>query len=394
MGVQNKTKAKKDEPSFNSKAVISSIEASSAPAVGSDFFSYEIIRNGSDNLYQERVNRAIDLSPTASGCTRRFSEFILGQGFDGDIGNEVVNREGETLNEVLSQSITVGYARLFCFALHLNFNLLGEVIEIFAVDPSLVRKCKETPQCRVKKWNGAGDGARWGTDDGFLIDSFRKFDPVSRMAEMGVSGYHGQLMYFSGDGKIYPKAPLHTAILSAEYQHETQVFQFSSIKRGFSAQTLIKVPTNKGGAGADDAVNKLEEQLKKLHGAEHAGRSVLLPMPVNTEGALSQVSLIEQMTPPDSDKRFVNQNREARDHIISASTIPRVLLGIGEKGLFSRDSFVDAYNLKIMDTEQYRQAVASSFRKVLDVSVWKGYGELNIVPQKMMEKNGQPNIHT
>ena len=114
------TKLRKHRGRLNSKSAISRarVELSNYVHFGN---GNEIVPFGLDNLYPNRIIDAIRESPTSKGCIKRLEEFVFGQGIT--MGGDIhVNRTGETLNDILSQSIR-DYSKLSGFCLHFNFEL-------------------------------------------------------------------------------------------------------------------------------------------------------------------------------------------------------------------------------------------------------------------------------
>ncbi len=376
---------KKKETNFDVKAIIHKNRIDQGL---NDFHSEEIVRWGKDNMYPKRVKDYISFSPTGSGCNRRFSEFCYGEGFDGGLGDIVVNRKGETLNDILLFCINNGYSQLFTFALHFNFNLVGQITEIYAIDPSIIRKRKDNITCQLKDWDifGADFLLNASNDSTLIIDMYNKVHPLTGMRRDGIKKYKGQVYFFSieNDDTGYPYSPFHSVLNHLNYEKESQIFQNASIVQGFSGRHIIKIPTV-GKAETDTNFKAVQNQLQDFHGAENAGRSILIRTPLNTEGDAKPYQAVETLTPPNLDKQFVEQNKASRMAITSTCNMPDILVGIQEKGMFNQASFADAYNLKVTDTRRDRLILGRAFTNVLKASVWSGYGDISIKALKLGE---------
>ncbi len=379
---------RKKETSFDAKAIIYKNRVDRGP---STFASDDIIRWGKDNLYPKRVKDYISLSPTGSGCNRRFSEFCFGGGIDGVLGETIVNRNGETLNDILLFCINNGYSQLFCYALHFNFNLLGEITEIFAVDPSIIRKRTDGLTCQLKDWDTTSTDFLMHGDGGeIVIDLFKKQDPLKGMRRDGLKKYKGQVYMFSieNDEAGYPNSPFHSVLNHLNYEKESQIYQNANIVQGFAGRTIIKVPLKGSGEQASAEFQKMERELNEMHGAENAGLSLIIKTPLNTDGEVRPFNVVEHLTPPNVDKSFVEQNKASRVAITSTCNMPNILIGVQENGMFNQASFADAYNLKATDTRRDRGLLAKSFDKVIQASVWKDLGSVSIQELKLAKDGG------
>ena len=107
-----------------------------------------------------------------------------------------------------------------------------------------------------------------------------------------------------------------------------------------------------------------------MHGEEKAGSSAIVPIPVDTQGNIKDFQMIEHLSPTDVDGLFVNQNTKAEDDILKVFTMPKILLGKADQGMFNQASFNDAFNYKNSDYEMDRKIIERQFRKVLSESVF------------------------
>ena len=364
---------------LNSKAVINRMRVDSLPY---SVFSgnNDILPFGVDNLYPTRVLTAIRKSPTSLGCIKRQSEFIMGEGFANGVGDIVVNCRGETLNDIAWQVIRYGYCDLYGFALHLNFNSLGQICEIFAVNLEYIRKHRDLNRVDYGIW--AVNGNSFLTGEYVTVDLYGSLDPLERIAEEGFDKYKGQVLYYSKDSEIYPTSPLDSAIISASYEREAQLYPYSNIKNGFSGNTIIKYPTIAQGEEGQEEIDKITKDLEALHGAENAGHSVVVQVPVGSGGDPKDFKMVENLSPTNIDGLFTNQNAKAENDILKVYNMPKVLLGISDQGMFNAASFNDAFNYKNSDTESDRKAIERVFNKVLAKSCF-GVTKTEITPLKM-----------
>lgn len=387
---------------ISAKAVVNEIKVNSLPSsVFANTTGGEIVPYGLDNIYPQRIFDAISKSPTAKGCVKRLREFVFGLGTEG--GTEIVNREGETLNDVLSGAID-SYAKYFGFALHFNFNIFGQITEISVVDLRFIRKTADLKTAIIGEW---GLNAFSAFQDIMIeVDLYNPETLEERITLAGgIEKYKGQLLYFSADQQIYPTALIDSASTSANYEFESQIYTFANIKNGFSGNTIIKFPGMELGEesqeerGSDIDVNridqirntddedqsgisKLQEELEAMHGSESAGSTLVVQVPVGINGEFKDFKMVENLTPTNVDNMFVNQNEKAENNILKVYTTPMILLGVASDGMFNQESFNDAFNYKNADTEGDRVVIERVFNLFLPQSVFL-QKEIDIIPLQM-----------
>lgn len=334
----------------------------------------------------QRISDAIQHSPTAGGCTARFSQFTVGGGFAGPLGGQVVNRHGETLNDILDYSVNEGYSKYYFFALHFNFNLLGEIIEIFALDPCYLRKLKDGTGVVLKDWGGFGGGVIWGGSDSIKIDRFGgPSTPTSGMRRDGRKQYKGQVFCFQANSnRAYPYAPLQSALQSVSYEDASQTSILAGSMNGFRPQCLIKYPVagemNEHSKVAFDNFNK---QLGDFSGPENSGRIITTMFDTTMGDEVKPFNMIERIG-ADKDGAIEAYTKMARENILSAMFMPPVLLCNNQGGLFSKAAYAEAYNVKITDSVYDQARLSRAFTEIISKSVWKDYGDALLLPAKML----------
>lgn len=181
---------------------------------------------GADNLYPQHLQEITAASGTATTCLARYQKFIEGNGFANELADAIVNRQGMTGDDVLHQ-IAQDVARFGGFAVHVNYNVFGLVAEL---NPVPFENCRleESDDDGVvghivvhPDWSGRltrnGQVLRVTEEN---VKRFPVFDPrpevVARQIESvgGIDNYHGQIAWFSMDGRnIYP-TPIYDAAVT------------------------------------------------------------------------------------------------------------------------------------------------------------------------------------
>ncbi len=179
-----------------------------------------IIAYGYNNLYPQEISSIIACSESGATCLNRYIQFIQGNGFKEERFSEmVVNSQGDTADDVL-QSISDDLGRWGGYAIHVNYNLLADIVEISHVPFENCRLSEEddsgyTPKIGVfPDWSGKkkrnGKQLRPTKE---TIDYIDRFNPIkevvlSQIEKAGtIENYKGQVLWFSSAGKQeYPKA--------------------------------------------------------------------------------------------------------------------------------------------------------------------------------------------
>lgn len=182
---------------------------------------------GADNLYPQNIAAITAASGTAQLCLSRYGNFVEGFGFnDIRISEMEVNRDGTTMDDLLRQ-VARDLTHFGGFALHLNYNVLGQITEICLIP---------FEQCRLEEQDDDGNvlhilthvdwkGER--TRNGrpqFLtekfITRFHVFNPdpnivIRQIDECGgIENYKGQVMWVSLDGKFQYPTPIYDPVIT------------------------------------------------------------------------------------------------------------------------------------------------------------------------------------
>lgn len=182
---------------------------------------------GADNLYPQNIMAITGASGTAQLCINRYEKFIEGYGFNNEYFSEMaVNREGVTMDDLLHQ-VAGDIAHFGGFALHVNYNVLGQISEV---------NFMPFEQCRLEETDDAGNVAHvlvhcdWMGDktkngqkqtvSEKFISRFDIFNPAPDIvikqidACGGIENYKGQILWLSLDGKNQYPVPLYDAVIT------------------------------------------------------------------------------------------------------------------------------------------------------------------------------------
>lgn len=182
---------------------------------------------GIDNLYPQRMLELVLNSPTGGTCVERYQQFIEGNGYDDTSFSEyVVNRQGDTVDDI-HRLMAHDMALYHGFALHVNYNMACEIVELQYVPFQNCRLEEENDQGQVllidvhPDWSGRKTrrGRRIPIDL-HTISKIHTFNPkrevvLAQIAQAGsIEDYKGQILWFSMDGKNEYPRPIYDKIVT------------------------------------------------------------------------------------------------------------------------------------------------------------------------------------
>ena len=182
---------------------------------------------GKDNLYPQRMAELLKNSPTGKTCCNRYATFIEGGGlYDKIFGKFMCNRLRETVADLL-HLVSVDLAQFHGFALHVNYNLLGNIVEVQHIPFECCRMEEEDDLGHVAFINyhpdWTGKKTRSGKKVTVSIDNvvkFHTFNPnqaviLSQIEECGgIDKYNGQVFWYSFDGRYRYPNPIYDPIVT------------------------------------------------------------------------------------------------------------------------------------------------------------------------------------
>ena len=323
-----------------------------------------IIKYGIGNIYPQLVDYAVaGCEPAATAC-EVYADFMVGSGFqDAAVNALEVDREGRTALSIL-EAISEDFARFRGFALHFNYNLLGQIVEINHLPFEWCRLSEpdENGDSRfVKVWdNWAGESLRLNASIAD-IRSYHRFAPANALEEVaavGIDDYKGQVLYFSENRSQYPIPPV-DAVLN-------QCFAFASIaefdksfsQNGFSASTVFR---SKSYSPDEATYQRNIEQIRTLGGTRNAGGIGYL------EGDIDQL----QITLPKVWEERAGLKSSIKDDVYERFSLPHILTARTRQGGFpNKDEMADAVRFYNAKTRKNRTAISDQLARVFAASIW------------------------
>ncbi len=202
---------------------------------------------GSDNLYPQRMYDLIQNSPTGSTCVERYMTFIEGNGLrNKDFSEYICNRKGETIDDVFSL-IAYDLAYFHGFALHVNYNMACEIVELQHIPFQECRLEEEEDDGQILYVNVHPDWSGKRTRKGKTINVDKKnvkkifmFNPIPEVvlaqieASGGIENYQGQILWFSMDGRYqYPKPIYDKVVTNLSTDEGLDNVKYRNVRNGF-----------------------------------------------------------------------------------------------------------------------------------------------------------------
>ena len=322
--------------------------------------NYDIKPYDLDNLYPQRMKELRNSSPYAKSCTNVLADFLNGEGWSQN-GDSIVNDYGQNWDDILN-NICTDYSLYNGFALHLNFNGLGAIIEVQHIPFEYVRLSMPgsdnvVRSCKV--WENWDKVTFYGDSMRELGDPVRYplFNPLTAGIET-IKGGRGQVLYYTPQMFCYPLATFDAVRDAAQTDAEIQIFMLKNIQNGFLSTSLFKYP---GTFESDEERRRVEEKIRLMKGANNANTITL----IETGSEDFNQNLIENIPANNNDRLFEQTGSKVMNMIIHNFAIPPALIGVmPDTGVFTQQAIRDSYIYMNTRTKTARTVIERVFDKV------------------------------
>jgi hypothetical protein len=324
-----------------------------------------IIKYDHDNNYPQRIRLYQQGSSTTTGCVNLYAKYMRGQSFlNSTFFSSHVNRKKQTWDRIL-RFVTDEYALFNSFALHFNFNALGQISEINTVPFEHIRLCEPDDTGyigKVKLYNNwdKRSGKPFDAKKIITVDVFNPSpDVVLQQMEKagGIELYKGQIYYHAENE--YPKAKIDSIIEDCETDGELKYFKNRNVTTGFLANH-IWIDKAQFESAADEL--KHLNNIKKFQGARNSSKILRVAVKAGEE-----IPEIKPLQSTIDDKLFAYTETSVRDKIISAFQQPPILLGVVTQGaLGEKNDREGAKNVYSETTQDERILFEAFFSYVFD----------------------------
>lgn len=323
---------------------------------------------GLDNSYPSLIEQLINNSVTAKACVNSVAKAIYVKSF-GDAGKIIINKEGQTLNEVL-RIISYEYAKYNNVYIHIGYNGDLKINSIKVIPATDVRLSKSDDKGYSGKFivypNFDKVDGKVNEEDFKYVD---RFNPLKEVIENqienagGILKYKGQIIHLKKDANsVYSLPDLNPVLAEALLESNSQTFRSKGASKGFLNTKLMVVQPFSN----DDDRKAFKRKLDELQGAENAGAVVLLEssnMSDNLDGQLK----LDDLSSEYNDELFKYSDLMAEKNITKAFGVPLVLIDTTNDGLFgnSGEMIKLAKELLIDSREEERDLIEETLQKLM-----------------------------
>lgn len=339
---------------------------------------------GDDNFYPHILNNIISASSTGSECVERYADFIEGNGFrDVSFSEYTVNRRGDTSDDIHAL-VCKDVAKYDGFALHVNYNIFGDIVEVQHIPFENCRLQEEDENGYVGKiaihpdWTGRKirDGKTIKVEKK-NIDYIDVFNPRKNViyeqirAAGGIENYNGQILWVSGAGNfVYPVPRADRVATEMSTDEGLANVKFRNVRCNFMPSGMIV--TKKGSSVNFDEEGKpipddenedtgFSETIKQLQGDTNAGK--LLEVTLNSDE--DKPEFID-LNSKNYDKEFTVTDASVVERIYSAfGQEPWYCIRIGKLG-FSGDILEDAFEYYNSIVSRQQRLIERAFMKIFE----------------------------
>lgn len=358
---------------------------------------------GEDNLYPQNLSAITSASGTAKLCLNRYAKFIEGFGFkDLKFSEYVVNRKGDTADSIL-RYICDDVAKYGGFALHVNYNVFCQIVEVQFVPFENCRLEEEDENGYVghillhPDWTGKKTrGGKAIMVDNKNVKKVNVFNPNPDVVRSqvdavgGIQNYEGQILWMSMDGPMVYPVPIYDSVITEMSTDEgLSNVKNRNVRNNFLVSCMIVA--KKGAPQVDSEGREIERQmispedLKKFQGDTN-GNKILL---VELEDDEDEPKVVE----------FPMKNYDKDFTVTDESTVERIYaqfhqelfyaIRIGKLG-FSGDVMRDAYEYYAGEVTTEQRFIERALDKIF--KYWhetaNGSGDYSLRPLKYIDSNG------
>ena len=367
---------------------------------------------GEDNLYPQTLKNIISASPTGSECADRFADFIEGNGFREVLFSEyVVNRKGDTADDIHAL-VCRDMADYGGLALHVNYNVLGEIVELQHIPFENCRLVEEDDNGYVSKiaihpdWSGQktrkGEKIKVSKEN---IDYINVFNPIKAVvlaqieAAGGIEYYKGQVLWGSMAGKqTYPIGKGDRVATEMSTDEGLSNVKYRNVRNNFLPAGMVI--TRKGSSiSYDEEGNEIKDETQ----SEDTGFSDAI---LTLQGDVNSNKILEvEIESEEEEPKFVpitTQNYDKEFTVTDASVVERIYSAYGQepwycirigKVGFSGDILEDAFEYYNSIVSKQQRLIERTFDRIFKYwyEIANPSNDYSVEPLKYVRNAGVPN---
>lgn len=312
---------------------------------------HRIISFTEGNNFYRIINEIVTSSSTGKKCVEMYSKFISGLGVDEEF---IVNRKNQTLNELI-KLISKDLAMYGGFALHINTNGLGEIVETQHVPIDFIRLSSED-QHKVWLFD------RW---DRLNISRLYKFEMEKPIEfelydKNKVFSENGFIYYYSNQGFGNYPLPIYYPSLTDMNTEEgvSNVLNRNARNNFFSAGFLVNYLSN---SESEEQFNEISQTIQKFQGDENSLNIGYIECKSREE----KPEFIE-LGGKNLDHEFDSTIKIIKSKIGESFSQPPILRGEDVGSNFGSDALVNAYNFYNLITQPERDIIEFTIKYLFD----------------------------
>ena len=298
----------------------------------------DITRYDIDNLYPQRVEEIAFRSPITNTAVNITADFLNGEGFSNNADFVIDQTTGKTINELLWQ-VSQDMSPFNGFAIHMNFNMLGEAVQYTHVPFKWCRFGLPDEQGRHSEM---AVNINWEEDrkllpQGVLAETktFPLFNPADPPKSIPSEG---MILYWTPIRDKYPRASFDSVLDSSQLNGDIQAFELANMQNGFHGSSIFRYP---GEFESEKERQKTIGELRQMKGVHGGNSTMLVEMPLGTEN----YELLENLPANNNDRLFELTNRNVVERIMQAFGMPGPLAAVfpPSGAIFNQNEISDAY---------------------------------------------------
>ena len=339
---------------------------------------------GKDNLYPQRLYNLIRNSSVGGACLDRYETFIEGDGLrNTEFSEFICNRRGDTIDD-LYRLIAQDMALYHGFALHVNYNMMCDIVEVNHIPFQQCRLEEETADGKVVYINVHSDWEGKKTRKGVPIRVDKKnvkkiycFNPrkevvLSQIVKSGgIERYRGQILWFSMDGKfVYPVPIYDKVVTNLSIDEGLDNVKYRNVRNNFLVAGMV-VHKKGQSVGVDpetgqeiknsDNENAVSDSLRIFQGDENA--CALMDVTVENDEDVPKFVSLEGNN---FDKKYESTEESSLKKIyIAFAQEPWYRILEGSLG-FTGDILTDAYSYYNSYVSKERRAISRELKRIFD----------------------------
>lgn len=270
----------------------------------------DYIKYGDDNKYPDYLTYLFNKSAKHSAIVSGKAFYIFGEGYEN--GDVVVNRLGDTLNDISKKAI-LDIEIYGGFRWEIIWNAARKVKEVYHVDYTTIRVGKAGGYYFKENWD------LLNRDEEIFIPAFNPSNPFGSQI-YAYNEYRPKTRYYPLPEYVGSNNFIETDI-------EISKYYLSAIRNGMTPSKMIQFFS---GEPTEDKKREIEKRMsQKFAGAENAGKFFLVFNPVNASKSVE----VDDLSATDLDKHMIELNKTCQQEIFSGHRVTSpMLFGIKTEG--------------------------------------------------------------